>query len=375
MANTQAQRGESKDSSKIDSLKELNSKLLAEITNLRKENAEIPELRKKFSEVEAENNELKAENVIDQSSVCEAGYSVSNSTSNKMENSDSRSEVAIASEPSSRRLSHANVSASDISDNISNPDICHESPSRYLASPIRTETVVEQRHYHDKSSEDREMDDFHDSVYKERVNKEIIQSIGEKKIRDQESLTTLPEEERPQDLNLDAQSRNNTSSEVSANSDEKLPLVTNHVTKISETLCPGKILSEDLSKTEVGGPNDSLGSKSHGSAIDSNLEESETRSFASSPDDNKSYDGDTNDNGDFDVNQLPVENFFDDDSRGEDANATRDNENDDEFSDNNEEEDDGGYCGFSDDDEGYYYDLNTGETYTKSEYRYSIRAY
>ncbi|CAG8546483.1 3347_t:CDS:2, partial [Acaulospora colombiana] len=40
-----------------------------------------------------------------------------------------------------------------------------------------------------------------------------------------------------------------------------------------------------------------------------------TRSFASSPDDKKSYDGDTNDNGDFDVNQLPVENFFDDDSR------------------------------------------------------------
>ena len=37
---------------------------------------------------------------------------------------------------------------------------------------------------------------------------------------------------------------------------------------------------------------------------------------------------------------------------------------------------DDGFCGFSDDDdEGYYYDLNTGETYTKSEYRYSIRAY
>ncbi|CAG8637943.1 240_t:CDS:1, partial [Funneliformis caledonium] len=32
--------------------------------------------------------------------------------------------------------------------------------------------------------------------------------------------------------------------------------------------------------------------------------------------------------------------------------------------------------GFSDDDdEGYYYDLNTGETYTKSDRRYSISAY
>jgi hypothetical protein len=46
----------------IDSLRELNSKLLAEIAELRKENAEIPELREKllkFAEVEAENAKLK----------------------------------------------------------------------------------------------------------------------------------------------------------------------------------------------------------------------------------------------------------------------------------------------------------------------------
>ncbi|CAG8774871.1 1919_t:CDS:1, partial [Acaulospora colombiana] len=160
------------------------------------------------------------------------------------------------------------------------------SPSRYLASPIRTETVAEQRHYHDKSSEDREMDDFHDSIYKERVGKEIIQSIGEKKIRDQESLTTLPEEERPQDLNSDAQSHNSTSSEVSANSDgSKLPpegkicsetnskckksvgklkqelftpqlssqepsIEQYHTTEIPETSCPGKVTSGDNSSID-----------------------------------------------------------------------------------------------------------------------------
>ncbi len=42
----------------IDSLRELNSKLIATINELRRENAEIPELRKKllkFAEVEAEN--------------------------------------------------------------------------------------------------------------------------------------------------------------------------------------------------------------------------------------------------------------------------------------------------------------------------------
>src|SRR6266540_6702646 len=46
----------------IDSLRELNFKLLAEIAELRKENAEIPELKEKllkFAEVEAENAKLR----------------------------------------------------------------------------------------------------------------------------------------------------------------------------------------------------------------------------------------------------------------------------------------------------------------------------
>src|SRR3954451_17514463 len=54
----------------IDSLRELNSKLLAEIAELRKENAkiselkkenaEIPDLKRKFAEIESEKVELKA---------------------------------------------------------------------------------------------------------------------------------------------------------------------------------------------------------------------------------------------------------------------------------------------------------------------------
>ena len=46
----------------MDSLRELNTKLIAEIAELRKENAEIPELREKllkFAEVEAKNARLK----------------------------------------------------------------------------------------------------------------------------------------------------------------------------------------------------------------------------------------------------------------------------------------------------------------------------
>jgi hypothetical protein len=45
----------------IDSLRKLNAKLLAEITELRKENTEIPKLREKFAEVEAEKVELRRE--------------------------------------------------------------------------------------------------------------------------------------------------------------------------------------------------------------------------------------------------------------------------------------------------------------------------
>ena len=54
----------------IDSLRELNAKLLAEIAKLRKENAkiselkkenaEIPDLKRKFAEIESEKVELKA---------------------------------------------------------------------------------------------------------------------------------------------------------------------------------------------------------------------------------------------------------------------------------------------------------------------------
>ena len=45
----------------MDSLRELNTKFLAEIAELRKENANIPELEKKFADVEAEKMELRQE--------------------------------------------------------------------------------------------------------------------------------------------------------------------------------------------------------------------------------------------------------------------------------------------------------------------------
>ncbi|KAF0513109.1 zinc finger bed domain-containing protein 1-like [Gigaspora margarita] len=52
----------SNDQLTINTLRELNSRLVSEITELRKENTKILELKKKFVEVEAENTKVKTEN-------------------------------------------------------------------------------------------------------------------------------------------------------------------------------------------------------------------------------------------------------------------------------------------------------------------------
>src|SRR6185369_7452746 len=50
-----------------------------------------------------------------------------------------------------------------------------------IYQPIITET---------KSLENKEVDEFLDSTYKETVSKEIIQNIKEKKLREQETIIT-----------------------------------------------------------------------------------------------------------------------------------------------------------------------------------------
>ena len=67
--------------------------------------------------------------------------------------------------------------------------------------------------------EEKEDDEFIDSVYKEKVSNEIRQRRREKKLQAQESLPTLPEEKMPRDLNSVTQPCNSTSLEVSASSD------------------------------------------------------------------------------------------------------------------------------------------------------------
>ncbi|CAG8655262.1 3253_t:CDS:1, partial [Paraglomus occultum] len=106
-------------------LKQKNARLLAENTELRNKNAK---LRQDIEGHEARIMKLeqrKSITNVSQSSVCEAGYSVSNINSSEMEISN-------------------DTPISDITDDALNSDI-------YCTEP--------------KSSEDKEMNDFLDSTY------------------------------------------------------------------------------------------------------------------------------------------------------------------------------------------------------------------
>ncbi|RHZ80024.1 hypothetical protein Glove_139g152 [Diversispora epigaea] len=186
--------------STIDSLRELNSDLVHQIT----------ELRKKFAEVEAENVKLrqdkeeiearfiKLEQSDKEKTVLIAkldndikgikqdqivAISLEAESKNKLANSDSSSESQITS-PSTEAHSGKETSIH-----------CETNDSITSITPITPKQIVSQRvdvpashiHTEAKSLEDKEMDDFLDSTYKEKVSKEIIQSIKEKKLWDQNS--------------------------------------------------------------------------------------------------------------------------------------------------------------------------------------------
>ncbi|RIB01831.1 hypothetical protein C2G38_2293790 [Gigaspora rosea] len=176
----------SNDQLTINTLRELNARLASEITELRKENAEISELRKKLSEVEVENIELKAEN--------------------ESENQYLTSPILIGPKSSEDM---------EIDDFLDSTYKEKESENQYLTSPILIGP---------KSSEDMEIDDFLDSTYKEKVSKEIIQSIREKKLRVQEKIIT------------------------SQDTKQESNIIQNHTIGISETGGPGKSNIDEASQ-------------------------------------------------------------------------------------------------------------------------------
>ena len=177
----------------IDSLRELNAKLLAEIAELRKENAEIPELREKFlkfAEVEAENAKLKQ--IIEEN------------TRRDAENAELKSRVGELE----ARL--ALLEQGSAVDGMALPFSQTQNGEEVI--PVVTvptvdvpDSVIDQlnnevgRAPSDLDGNDEEMVDFLDEAYKKSISNEIRERRREKKQRDQEALvisqdvTKIPE--------------------------------------------------------------------------------------------------------------------------------------------------------------------------------------
>src|SRR2546423_9385829 len=178
--------------SKIDSLQELNSQLIATIAELRKENAKIPELEKKFTEIKSENMKLKqiieenvkrdvrVEELEQKNKELEARLAVVEQSSVVVDGqpqNDSRSEVANASKEAIPEV----VSAVIVPDSQV-VQLEHYKPDCKINDAVPSADS--------KTLEDKEIDEFLDSKHKKKVSKEIIQNIKEKKLRDQELLST-----------------------------------------------------------------------------------------------------------------------------------------------------------------------------------------
>jgi uncharacterized coiled-coil protein SlyX len=173
----------------IDSLRELNAKLLAEIAELRKKNDKIPVLEKKFAEVEAENARLKQ--IIEENARRDA------------ENAELKSRVG---ELESRLALLEQGSAVD---GMALP--FGQTQNGEEAMPVVTvptvdvpDSVIDQLNNEvGRAPSDldgnEEMVDFLDDVYKKSISNEIREKRREKKQRDQEALiisqdmTKIPE--------------------------------------------------------------------------------------------------------------------------------------------------------------------------------------
>jgi len=200
----------------IDSLRELNAKLLDEIAELRKkfaeiegENAEIPELRRKVAEVEAENaklrqiieenarrdvrvKELEQKNtelearlaIVEQSSVAVSKNDKEAIVKQSAPSSCIYSNVEIKVEAESTEKCFAEDSSSD--DNLlSIPDYSQRKQDQSLPSCVSDQ----------KSSVDREMDTFLDDAHKKSVSDGIRRRNKEKLLRETASLKVLPSAE------------------------------------------------------------------------------------------------------------------------------------------------------------------------------------
>jgi hypothetical protein len=177
----------------IDSLRELNAKLLAEIGELRKKfaeikvendelkdkNTEIPELRRKFAEIEAERAELKAriaellKQAVEENKMRDARVK-------KLEQKNTELEARLAiveqgdasvTGPPENEFTEVNmISVVDVSNSV--VDQLKQHTFVCKANDVVSEVLPE---VNSKSSEEREVDAFLDDAYKKSVSDGIRQ--------------------------------------------------------------------------------------------------------------------------------------------------------------------------------------------------------
>ncbi|RIA85038.1 hypothetical protein C1645_831411 [Glomus cerebriforme] len=181
----------------IDSLRELNVKLLAEITELRKkfaeiesENAEIPELRRNVADVEAENAKLRQ--IIEENAKRDSSVAVDGQSKNDKEAIAKQSvpssciylNVEIKVEAESTKKCFAEDSSSD--DNLLLiPNYSQGKQDQSLPSCVSDQ----------KSLVNREIDTFLDDAHKKSVSNGIRRRNKEKLLREIASLKVLPSAE------------------------------------------------------------------------------------------------------------------------------------------------------------------------------------
>ncbi|RIB19621.1 hypothetical protein C2G38_2306493 [Gigaspora rosea] len=188
-----------------ESLREINAKLLAEITELRKENAEIPKLREKLLKFEAENAkipdlrmkfaDLKAERTELKARIAEVlRQSVEENKRRDAENAKLKARIGELESEFRDRITKVEQKQT-LNDNSSNNS---SSNSNLVADQVSMVTHHEKPLVDTLLPEDKETDAFLDEVDKRKVSNEIRQRNREKKfsqshVLSQDSSSTTSE--------------------------------------------------------------------------------------------------------------------------------------------------------------------------------------
>ncbi|CAG8715105.1 45930_t:CDS:2 [Gigaspora margarita] len=366
-------------------LRELNSDLIQQIAELRKkyteveaENAKLKQIIEengkrdvRVEELEQKNIELETRLAILEQEKEEKSISTEDVSHSPVKSNDTLKQIVpqcgdtpvsdITDDTSEQTvLQNKDAPASDVSNNVSNSDEYQSRVSNSYSTELSAE-LARPIYVKPKSSEDKEIDDFLVERHNEQVRIGIIERNREKKLQRESPIensskediymsniksSISPEQKKEQGLiqeistSIKDQSQ---ATEISANNLPKM-FAKNHVTKnlIQEKFTDNS--SDDLIETEIN--------------EEAKRISSETEDVKSLPETEVSISAKS-------ISKEPeTVNVFD-----------KYNENDGEFSDDNDDEfsddnDDGDYCGFSDEDEpGYYYDLSSGKkTYKNSDY-------